>query len=67
MAGVMSIKDESGIEIYCLPDCAKCTLTGKSPEDMDECPGCYFDTFGYECHPGECEYYTEDWEATDHK
>ena len=54
----MNIMTSDGIEIYVLPDCAKCELSGKSPEQMDECPIRYKTGFE-DCMPGECPYYTE--------
>ena len=55
----MNIRTPDGIEIYCLPDCAKCTYSSESPEDMDVCPIRNFDDLGLECVPELCEYYTE--------
>lgn len=55
----MEIKTIDGIEIYCLPDCAKCKLTGKSPLEMIECPIKAFDDFGDVCNPDLCEHYEE--------
>lgn len=60
MAGCMNVKAEKDIDIYVLPDSAKCKLTGKSPLDMDMCPMMQFDRFGMECWPGECDEYAED-------
>ena len=31
----MTIKTSDGIDIYCLPDCAKCLFTGELVEMMD--------------------------------
>ena len=58
MAGVLKVCTADGIDIYVLPDCAKCTLTGKSPLDMDKCPALNFDDYGDVCCPVECDYYT---------
>ena len=60
MAGCMIVKHDADINIYVLPDTAKCKCSGVSPLDMDECPLRRFDCFGMECWPGECEEYTED-------
>ena len=59
MAGAMSVQTDDGIEIYCLPDYARCDISEKSPLDMDECPGLYFEQ-GCECHPDVCPHYKED-------
>lgn len=59
----MEIVTEDGIEIFCLPDCARCKLTGKSPTEMIECPEHCFDVFGDVCRPDDCDYYEENWEA----
>lgn len=56
----MKIKTADGICIYCLPDFAKCKVTGQHPCDMDECPTYEFDEFGDVCQPEECEHYSED-------
>lgn len=53
----MTIKTGDGIDIYCLPECAKCLITGEHLEDMDECPCCDSGV----CTPGSCENYIEDW------
>lgn len=51
----MEIMDESGIEIFVLPDCARCELAGRNPCDLNDCPK-GFDV----CEPGNCEYYSEE-------
>ena len=56
----MQIKTSDGIDIFCLPDCARCEMSGKTPERMIKCPARQFDAFGDLCCPGECEYYTEE-------
>lgn len=52
----------NGVEFYICPECGKCQLSGKNPIDMLECPARNFDPYGDVCNPGECEYYTENWE-----
>ena len=45
---------QDGVEVYCLPDTARCTLANKSQFDIDNCPdGNVFCT-------GDCFYYTEE-------
>jgi hypothetical protein len=46
---------QDGVDIYCLPDSAKCCMDEeeRSPLDINECP------MGYEECTGDCEYYTE--------
>lgn len=56
----MEIKTEYGVDIFCLPSCAKCKKTGKNPEEMDKCPLYNFDDYGDICVPEICAYYTED-------
>ena len=56
----MNIRTMDGIPIYCLPDGARCSCTGKSPEAMTECPICACDMFGLLCIPEICDRYTED-------
>lgn len=51
----MTIKTPDGLDIYCLPDCARCRLADASPEEMDECP-----MKREHCVPEVCEEYTED-------
>ena len=50
----MNMKQD-GVEIYCLPDSAKCYADEeeRSPLDINECPK------GYEECTGDCEHYTE--------
>jgi hypothetical protein len=52
----MTIMDESGIEIFVLPDCARCELAGCNPCDLNDCPRGLS-----ECVPDSCLYYTEEW------
>lgn len=63
MAGCLRIRDSVDIDIYVLPDTARCRCTGISPLDMDACPMRRFDYFGMDCWPGECDEYTEDEEG----
>lgn len=60
MAGTLRVRHDAIINIYVLPDTARCRCTGQSPLDMDECPLRKFDYLGCECWPGECDEYTED-------
>ena len=60
MAGCLTVRASATIDIYVLPDTAKCRCTGKSPLEIDECPRRMFDYLGCECWPGECDEYTED-------
>ncbi len=55
MAGAMTIKNSDGIDIYVLPDCARCALEDKSPLEMDDCP----ENRDF-CCPDSCDYYSED-------
>lgn len=55
----MNIKTEDGIIIFCLPDCARCKVCGKSPVEIDECPLHKFDVNGDKCVPELCEEYEE--------
>ena len=55
----MNIQTSDFINIYVLPDDAKCNLSDKHPTDIDECPSCKFDYFGEICIPELCEHYTE--------
>lgn len=55
----MEIKTECGIDIFCLPDNARCRCTGKDPTKMDECPLRVFDNFGLKCVPELCDMYEE--------
>ena len=56
----MTVMTDDGIEIFVLPDSARCILCGENPLDADECPECP-DTRGREgvCYPSYCNYYTE--------
>lgn len=47
---------QDGVEVQCLPDCAKCKADEKerSPLDLDECP------LGYANCEGNCFCYTEE-------
>jgi len=56
----MHVQTDCGIPIYCLPDCARCNLSGRSPEKMVECPARRFDDFGLVCKPETCPEYRED-------
>lgn len=58
--GTMEIWTKDGLMVYCLPDNAKCKLTGKSPEEMYECPVCNFDNYGDICVPALCGEYEEE-------
>ena len=60
MAGCLIVRNSATIDIYVLPDTAKCRCTGLSPLDMDDCPLCMIDPLGCECWPGECGEYTEE-------
>ena len=60
VAGCLRIRDSADIDIYVLPDTARCKCTGVSPLDMDACPLRQFDNLGMECWPGDCDEYTED-------
>ena len=55
----MNIRTPDGIRINCLPEDARCTWCGQSPEYMSNCPIRNFDDFGLECVPELCEYYVE--------
>lgn len=57
----MIVKTSDGVDIYILPDCAKCKFTGEHIEDMDECPCCDSGI----CTPDTCFNYEEDWRETD--
>lgn len=55
---MLDVKTSDGIDIYILPDCAKCLASDEHtcPLYLDDCP------LGNEvCYPGECDEYTEDW------
>ena len=54
MAGAMTIKTDCGIDIYVLPDYARCAMAKKNPIEMNDCPeGRDF------CCPDSCDYYSE--------
>ena len=44
----MNIRTPDGIRINCLPEDARCTWCGQSPEYMSNCPIRNFDDFGLE-------------------
>ncbi len=58
------VKTDDGIDIYVLPDSAKCELCGESPTDIiwlpDGCPEKKFD-WDMVCKPSYCPYYTEEY------
>lgn len=56
----MRILTGSGIDIECLPDCGRCKVSGKNPEQMDMCPIYNFDDFGDLCVPELCDEYSEE-------
>ena len=59
----MQIQTLDGIDIYVLPDNAKCAASDGcvSPEKLDECPmGCKI------CFPDGCTNYFEPWEGEEH-
>lgn len=56
----MKIRTSDGIEIFVLPENAKCTESGMSPEKMDKCPLNAFDMWGFCCIADRCDCYTED-------
>lgn len=58
--GNMEIRTKDGMMIYCLPDNARCKLTGRNPESMCECPIFNFDDLGDICVPELCEEYEEE-------
>ena len=58
----MDIKTTSGIDVYSLPECARCGMSDLSPELMDECPIRNFDNNGEICVPELCDAYTEDYD-----
>lgn len=55
----MNINTPDGISVFCLPDNARCKISGESPCDMDCCPICNFDDYGDFCVPELCDEYTE--------
>ena len=52
----MTIKTDDGINIYVLPDNAKCKLCGLDPFYAEVCPlsNCSI------CYPNYCEFYSEE-------
>lgn len=56
----MNIMTPGGGEIYLVPECVRCKITGQNPVDMDECPICNFDDTGDICVPELCEEYMEE-------
>lgn len=68
----MEVKTVGGIDIFCLPDCAVCKLSGKSPFDMEQCPLDFCSSEDEEefynndrphiCYPEICSEYCEIWE-----
>lgn len=55
----MTIQTETGLEIFVLPDCARCKAAGKNPTELDKCPIYNFDDDGECCVPELCEEYEE--------
>ena len=55
----MEIKTEEGLDVFVLPECARCRLTGENPMDMDCCPISKVDDFGDVCMPEMCDEYQE--------
>ncbi len=55
----MTLKSIDQTELFCLPSCAKCKISGKNPEKMENCPIRKYDDLGDECIPEDCEHYTE--------
>lgn len=51
---------QDGVRAMILPECAKCILEEKYPNDFEECPIWKCDAID-ECDP-DCEFYTEEWE-----
>lgn len=59
----MRVRTTDGIDIYVLPECARCTRTGMNPLDMDFCPyGSWND-----CVPDACAEYEETEECESEK
>lgn len=56
----MRIETYDRVEIFVLPDSAKCKVTSESPENMIECPMREFDADGSLCIPDCCIKYTEE-------
>ena len=58
----MEIRTVCGVEIYILPECAVCKMSGKNPMYMTECPE------GRDvCCPDDCLNYDEVWEGAEHE
>ena len=55
----MDICTECGQKIFCLPDNARCRLSGKPPHETEKCPICNFDDYGDVCVPELCDEYGE--------
>lgn len=55
----MNVQTERGIDIFCLPDNARCKLYNENPLEMGRCPCMKFDDFGDVCIPDLCEEYEE--------
>ena len=62
----MDIYTMCGQQIFCLPDIARCKLSGKSPHDMDECPLRHDKYDSDMCIPEMCNEY-EEGEPTPHE
>lgn len=56
----LSLYTDGGMQYFCLPDCARCRLTGENPETMDKCPAYNFDDHGDVCVPELCNEYEEE-------
>ena len=55
----MDICTQYGQKIFCLPDNARCRLSGKSPHETEKCPIRNFDDYGDVCVPELCDEYGE--------
>ena len=55
----MDICTECGQKIFCLPDNARCRLSGKSQHETEKCPIRNFDDYGDVCVPELCDEYGE--------
>lgn len=62
----MYICTKCGQKIFCLPDNARCKLSGISPLDMDECPLGHDEYDRDMCIPEMCDEY-EEGEPTPHE
>ena len=56
----MQLQTSDYITMYCLPDNARCKISGENPEVMCECPMKKYDPQGNICCPETCEHYTEE-------